>query len=140
MVLLDLLKLDDYTRLNVNLPNFFDGLVKIVSENHFLFALSSILNVSLCNGMYTSVEWPSEFHCSETVAIPKKQGTEKCQEHRPISLLPHTAKILLRIINRSRGREHTGGAVAYGFWRGMGSRDSIGVVRSKLGKVHGKRP
>ena len=35
--------------------------------------------------------------------IPKKNNAKKCKEFRTISLISHTAKILLRILNRRLG-------------------------------------
>src|SRR6266576_2691197 len=62
----------------------------------------------------------------------KKQGTRKCEEYRTISLISHAAKIMLRILNRRLGRkiEENAGEEQYGFRRGRGTRDAIGVVRT----------
>lgn len=50
----------------------------------------------LCNKIYRCGEWPSDFLCSEMVALPKKQGTKKCQEHRTILVpsLPYSQDII----------------------------------------------
>ena len=51
----------------------------------------------------------------------------KCSDHRTISLISHTAKILRRRIERKiedvLGEDH------FGFRRGKGSRDAIGMIR-----------
>lgn len=41
-------------------------------------------------------EWLNEYLCSEMVAIPNQE----MQKHRTISLVTHTSKILLRVMNR----------------------------------------
>ena len=51
--------------------------------------------LSLCNKIYNEGEWPEEFMATVLLPIPKK-----CKEFRTISLISHTAKILLRILNR----------------------------------------
>ena len=55
--------------------------------------------LSLCNKIYSEGEWPEEF--METVLLPilKKSNAKECKEFRTISLISHTAKILLRILN-----------------------------------------
>src|SRR6266576_3275615 len=88
--------------------------------------------VKLCNRIYTTVEWPKDFVRTVMIPIPKKQGTRKCEEYRTISLISHAAKIMLRILNRRLGRkmEENAGEEQYGFRRGRGTRDAIGVVRT----------
>ena len=56
--------------------------------------------LSLCNKTYNEGEWPEEFMETVLLPIPKKNNTKKCKEFWTISLVSHTAKIILRILNR----------------------------------------
>ena len=51
--------------------------------------------LTLCNKNYNEGEWPEEF--METVLLPilNKNNAKKCKEFRTISLISHTAKIIL---------------------------------------------
>ena len=60
--------------------------------------------------------------------IPKKSNAKKCKEFRTISLISHTAKIFLRILNRrlrSKMEEEQ-----FGFRKGKGTRDAIGLIQT----------
>ena len=50
--------------------------------------------LSFCNKFYNEDDWPEDFKETVLLPIPKK-----CKEFRTISLISHTAKILLRILN-----------------------------------------
>ena len=84
--------------------------------------------LSLCNKIYNEGEWPEEFIETVLLPIPKKSNAKKCMEFRTISLISHTAKILLRILNR-RLRSKTEEELEeeqFGFRKGKGTRDAIG--------------
>ena len=72
--------------------------------------------------------WPEEFMEAVLLPIPKKNNAKKYKEFRTISLISHTAKILLRILNqrlRSKMEEEQ-----FGFTKGKGTRDAIGLIRT----------
>ena len=52
----------------------------------------------LFNKMYETGEIPSDMAKSIFITLPKKPCTKICEEHRAISLMSHTVKILLRVI------------------------------------------
>ena len=55
--------------------------------------------------MYVQGSVPSELNKYIFIALPKVNGTIKCEKHRTISLMSHVTKLmLLIIINRIRGR------------------------------------
>ena len=56
--------------------------------------------LSLFKNIYNEGEWPEEFMETVLLPIPKKSSAKKCKEFRTISLILHTAKVLLRILNR----------------------------------------
>ena len=62
--------------------------------------------------------------------IPKRNNARKCKEFRKISLISHTAKVNLRILNRrlrSKMEEELE-EERFGFGKGKGTRDAIGLV------------
>ncbi|KAJ4429004.1 hypothetical protein ANN_26000, partial [Periplaneta americana] len=56
--------------------------------------------LSLCNKMYEKGDWREDFMETVLLPVPKKNNAKKCNEFRTISLISHSAKILLRILNR----------------------------------------
>ena len=87
--------------------------------------------MSLCKEIYNKGKWPKEFSEMIMIPIPKKKNTKKCEEFRTISLISHIAKILLRTINRRLYARSNGNIreEQYGFRKGMGTRDAIGLLR-----------
>ena len=57
--------------------------------------------------------------------------TTKCSEHRTISLISHTVTIIAKILRRriERKFEDVLGEYQFGFRRGKGTRDAIGMMR-----------
>ena len=70
----------------------------------------------------------------ETVLLPiqKNSNAKKCKVFRTISLISHTAKILLRILNRRlRSKmEEEMEEEQFGFRKGKTTRDAIGLIRT----------
>ncbi|PNF17143.1 hypothetical protein B7P43_G09078 [Cryptotermes secundus] len=64
------------------------------------------------------------------IALKKKTIATKCSDHRTISLIAHTAKIIAKILKRriERKIEDVFGD-QFGFRRGKGTRDAIGMMR-----------
>jgi len=65
------------------------------------------------------------------IALKKKTKATKCSDYRTISLIAHTAKIITKIL---RGRiekkiEDVLGEEQFGFRRGKGTRNAIGMIR-----------
>jgi hypothetical protein len=83
----------------------------------------------LINTIYETGEWPKDFTEVTMIALKKTRAT-KCSEHRTISLIAHTAKIVARILRRrieKKIEEVLGDQ--FGFRRGKGTRDAIGMLR-----------
>ena len=81
----------------------------------------------LINPIYETGEWPKDFTEVTMIALKKKTRAIKCSEHRTVSLIAHTAKILRRRIERKI--EDVLGEEQFGFRRGKGTRDAIGMMR-----------
>ena len=54
----------------------------------------------LINSMYVTGEWPRDFIEVTMIALKKKPKATKCSNHRTISLIAHTAKIVANILRR----------------------------------------
>ena len=54
----------------------------------------------LINTIYETGEWPKDFTEVTMIALMKKPQATKCSEHRTISIIAHTAKILRRRIEK----------------------------------------
>jgi len=54
----------------------------------------------LINNIYETAEWPKDLTAVTVIAIKKKPKATKCSNHCTISLIAHTAKIIVRILTR----------------------------------------
>jgi hypothetical protein len=65
------------------------------------------------------------------IDLTKKPKATKCSDHHTISLIAHTTRIAARILGRGIERkiEDVLGEDQFGFRRGKGSRDAIGMLR-----------
>jgi hypothetical protein len=70
----------------------------------------------LINTIYETGEWPMDFTEVTMIALKTKTQATKCSDHRTVSLIAHTAKILRRRIERKL--EDVRGEDLLGFRRG----------------------
>ena len=65
------------------------------------------------------------------IALKKKPQATKCSDHRTISLMAHTAKIVAKILRRRLEKkiEDVLGEDQFEFRIGKGTRDAIGMLR-----------
>jgi hypothetical protein len=54
----------------------------------------------LINTIYETGEWPKDFMKVTIIALKKKPQATKCIDHRTISLIAHTAKIVTKKLRR----------------------------------------
>jgi len=87
--------------------------------------------MKLINTIYETGEWPKDFTEVTMIALKKKPRATKCSDHRTISLIAHTAKIVAKILKRriEKKIEDVLGEDQFGFRRGKGSRDAVGMLR-----------
>ena len=80
----------------------------------------------LSNTIYSTGEWPQDF--TEVTMVAK---ATKCSDYRTISLIAHTAKIIAKILRTriEKKIEDVLGEDQFGFRRGKGTRDAIGMMR-----------
>ena len=85
----------------------------------------------LINTIYETGEWPKDF--TEVIIIGLKMKTQatKYSDHRTISRIAYTTKIIAKILRRriERKIEDVLGEDQFGFRRGKGTRDVIGMMR-----------
>jgi hypothetical protein len=85
----------------------------------------------LISSMYVTEEWPRDFIEVTTITLKNKPKATNCSDHRTISIISHTAKIVARILRRriERKIEDALREDQFGFRRGKGTRDAIGMLR-----------
>src|SRR6476661_6185522 len=76
-------------------------------------------------------EGPSDFTRVVMIPLQKKMNADECSDHRTISLISHASKILLKIFTNRIEAKARGfiGQNQFGFRKGCGMRDAIGVMR-----------
>ena len=85
----------------------------------------------LTNMMYIKGSFQSELNKSIFIALPKVNGTIKCEKHCTISLKSHVTKLVLRIVIKII-RERTLHDISpdqYGYMSGKGTGNAIFVLR-----------
>jgi hypothetical protein len=70
-----------------------------------------------------------ELYESYNDCLKKKPQATKCSDHRTISLIAHTAKIVAKILRRIEKKIQDVLGDQFGFRRGKGTRDAIGMLR-----------
>ena len=53
---------------------------------------------SICNKIWKTGEWPTTWAQSIVISLPKKGNLQLFQNHRTISLISHSSKVMLKII------------------------------------------
>ena len=67
-------------------------------------AVTEVLT-TLCQKIWETKQWPTEWTQSLIIPIPKKGDTRKCQNHRTISLISHPSKVMLKVIQNRLKKE-----------------------------------
>ena len=86
---------------------------------------------NLINTIYETGQWPKDFTEVTMIALKNKTQTTTCSDHRTISLISHTAMIIAKLLRRriERKIEDVHGEDQFGFRRGKGTMDAIGMMR-----------
>ena len=87
--------------------------------------------VDLVQKIYNDEELPPDFVNSIFIPLPKSPKAVRCEDHRTISLISHTAKIVLNLIKTRIAPiiEQQLSDSQYGFRTGRGTRDAICQLR-----------
>jgi hypothetical protein len=85
----------------------------------------------LTNTIYETGQWPKDFTEVTMIVLKKKPQATKCSDHRTISLIAHTAKIVAKILRRriEKKIEDVLGEDQFGFRKGKGTKDAIKMLR-----------
>ena len=87
--------------------------------------------------IYMSGDLPKEYLDVTMIALPNKNQAKKCSDHRTISLISRTGKMLARILS-TRLESKIEEAIEenqFGFRKGKGTRDVIELMRIISEKV-----
>jgi hypothetical protein len=85
----------------------------------------------LINTIYETGEWPKDFTEVTMINLKKKPQATICSDHRTINLISHTAEIVAKTLRRriEKKIENVLGEDQFGFRRGKGTRNAIGMLR-----------
>ena len=53
---------------------------------------------SICQQMWKTQQWPQDWKRSVFILIPKKGNAKECSNYHTIALIPHTTKVMLKIL------------------------------------------
>ena len=87
--------------------------------------------LKMMNGIYKSGHLPGDFEICIFIPIPKKSSAKRCSEYRTISIISHTLKLLLSIVNKrieNKIDEHLS-ETQFGFQEKRGTRDAIALFK-----------
>ena len=87
---------------------------------------------SICQQIWKTQQWPQNWQRSVFIPIPKKGNAKECSNYHTITLISHTSKVMLKIlqVRLQRYVNHELPDVQAGFRKGRGY--CIGVFLSDL--------
>ena len=92
---------------------------------------------SICQQIWETRQWPQDWKRSVFISIPKKRNAKECLNYHIITLISHTSKVILKIIqvrlqwyvNQELPDDQAG------FRKGRGTRDQIANIHWITGKA-----
>ena len=86
---------------------------------------------SICQQIWKTQQWPQGWKRSVFIPIRKKSKTEECSNYRTIALIPHTSKVILKILQPrlQQYMKYELPDVQAGIIKGRGTRDQIANIR-----------
>ena len=85
---------------------------------------------SICQQIWKSQQWPSDWKWSLIIPIPKKGNAKECSNYHTTSLISHTSKVMLKIL-QPRLQQYVNQelpSVQAGFRKVRGTRDQISNI------------
>ena len=85
---------------------------------------------SICQQIAKTQQWPQDWKMSLVIPICKKGNAKECSNYRIIALIPHTSKVMLKIL-QARLQQYVNSElpnVQSGFRKGRGIRDQIANI------------
>ena len=82
---------------------------------------------SICQQIGKAQQWLQDWKRSVFIPIPKKGNTKQCSDYYTITLISHTSKVMLKILQAMLQQyvNHELPNVKAGFRKGRGTRDQI---------------
>ena len=53
---------------------------------------------SICQQIWKTQQWSQDWKKSVFISIPKKDNAKECSNYHTIALIPHTSKVMLKIL------------------------------------------
>ena len=53
---------------------------------------------SICQQMWKTQQWPQDWKRSVFILIPKKDNTKECSNYHTVTLISHSSKVMLKIL------------------------------------------
>ena len=92
---------------------------------------------SICQQIWKTQQWPQGWKRSAVMPISKNANAKECSNYHTISLISHTSKVMLKILQtrlqQYLNRELPG--VQAGFRKGRGTRDQIANIHWVIEKA-----
>ena len=86
---------------------------------------------SICQQIWKTQHWPQDWKSSVFIPIPNKENAKECSNYCTITLITHTSKVMLKILQATlqqfMNRELPN--VQAGFRKGRGTRDHTANIR-----------
>ena len=85
---------------------------------------------SICQQIWKTQQWPQDWKRSVFIPIPKKGNPKECSNYCTLSLISHTRKVMLKILQDrlQHYMNHELPDVQAGFRKGRGTRDQIANI------------
>ena len=86
---------------------------------------------SICQQIWKTQQWPQDWESSVFIPIPKKGKAKECSNYSTITLISHTSKVMLKILQARLQQDVNWELpdVQAGFRKGRRTRDQIANIR-----------
>ena len=86
---------------------------------------------SICQQIWKTQQWPQDWERSVFIPIPKKGNAKECSNYHTITLISHTSKVMLKIL-QGRLQQYVNWELPdgqAGFRKGRGTRDQTANIQ-----------
>ena len=96
---------------------------------------------SICQQIWKTQQWPQDWNLSVFIPIPKKGNAKECSSYCTITLISHTSKVMLKILQARLQQfvNHELPDVQAEFRKGRGTRDQIANIHWIIKKQESSR-
>ena len=96
---------------------------------------------SICQQISKTQQWPQDWKRSVFIPIPKKGNTKECSNYRTITLISHSSKLMLKILQARLQQyvNHEYPDVQAGFRKGRGTGDQTASIHGSSKKQESSR-